>query len=740
MSAKLLYLALVKYIMRKFRFLLINFIAVVLSLVMFIPVLAEGSRELYPNGGPGARANIEWRTNTYGPSNLIARRTLFYAYMNAGETLSLGSSAVGVNNANILVYAPGAITGPIGGETIGASTYDCQAERVAAGLPNTLGQITSRAQELAGPLPNGGGYNPCTYTAPANGLYGIIYYGPTGDGDGSDGNPTTQVNLAGGGNFDATQGTGVAAWDATVRTAGVDQPGRVFSYSLAMHTGGNGLPVHSTFYPVTLDGYIYQTDTNGYDPNGYMVYGNRSGFFDSDGVTPLYHDVVSAINAFSLPALVGGAGMERPQFPIFFNQPDPQTLTALGIPLAPIAPTVTGVSFTGSITGNTSLVSAGGTFNFTANVAGRYELIVSRDGIDFDPTNLMNRVLRGDNSAGVNTVAWDGLDNSGAPFPVGSYSVRVSIRAGEYHFPLIDAENSTNGGPSYTLTNPPAGCQPFNGGCSAGFYDDRGYQLMNGNTVGTVNVALCGNNPPAVAVSDLINGFDTTTNQRGFGAGGGGNTNESCLNPGANVGAFGDVKGLDMWTFYPSNAEIAPLIIVDTIPPQPPVNPPPSSGSGNAPTITKTVTPPFAQPGETVTWTIVIGNPSGSPINNLVMTDNMPAELTLLTAVGSIGTASINGQQVQYTIPSLAPGQSATLTVTSRVRADAVVPFVLENQACVVSDSNATPLCDTANVLSVAQLPATGQSPYTESQQLWWMLMGLVAVLGTRQVIRKRTA
>lgn len=727
--------------MRKLRFLIIIFIVLALSLLIFTPVLAEGSRELYPNGSPGARANSEWRTETYGPAGLIARRSLFYAYMNAGETLSLGSSAIGVNAANILVYAPGSITGPIGGETIGASAYDCQAERVTAGLPNTLGQITSRAQELAGALPNAGGYNPCTFIAPANGIYGIIYYGPDGDGVAADGTPTTQVNLAGAGNFDASQGTGVAAWDATVRTAGVEQPGRVFSYSLAMHTGGNGLPVNSTFFPVTLDGYIYQTNTNGYDPNGYMVYGNRSGFFDSDGVTPLYHDVVSSINNFALPALAGGAGMERPSFPIFFNQPDPQTLTALGIPLAPIAPTVTNIGFTGSISGNTSLVNTGGTFNFTANVPGRYELVISRDGIDFDPTNLANRVLRGDNTAGVNTVAWDGQDNTGMPFPVGNYSVRVNIRAGEYHFPLIDAENSVNGGPSYTLLNPPAGCQPLTGGCSAGFYDDRGYQLMNGNTVGTVNVALCGNNPPAVPVSDLINGFDTTTNQRGFGAGTGGNTNQSCLNPMATVGAFGDVKGLDMWTYYPSNEAFTPLIIVDTVPPPtpvPPVNPPPSSDG--APRITKTVSPPFAQPGETVIWRVMIDNPSGVTINNLVMTDSMPAQLTVLTAVGSIGSTSINGQQVQYSIPSLAPGQSATLTVTSRVRADAVVPFILENRACVVSDSNATPLCDSANVLSVAELPATGQSPYTDSQQLWWMLMGLVVVLGTRQILRRQVA
>ena len=30
------------------------------------------------------------------------------------------------------------------------------------------------------------------------------------------------------------------------------------------------------------------------DPNGWLVYGNQVGFYDSDGTTPLYHDAVAA--------------------------------------------------------------------------------------------------------------------------------------------------------------------------------------------------------------------------------------------------------------------------------------------------------------------------------------------------------------------------------------------------------------------------------------------------------------
>jgi hypothetical protein len=58
---------------------------------------AEGSRDLYPTNatcttnaaGGTCRANIEWRTNVYGPPSdtHIQRRTLFYVYAQAGEVL-----------------------------------------------------------------------------------------------------------------------------------------------------------------------------------------------------------------------------------------------------------------------------------------------------------------------------------------------------------------------------------------------------------------------------------------------------------------------------------------------------------------------------------------------------------------------------------------------------------------------------------------------------------------------------
>ena len=43
--------------------------------------------------------------------------------------------------------------------------------------------------------------------------------------------------------------------------------GRVFSYVLSLFTGGNGLPVNSTMYAVTTDGFRYRIDQRGMDPD-----------------------------------------------------------------------------------------------------------------------------------------------------------------------------------------------------------------------------------------------------------------------------------------------------------------------------------------------------------------------------------------------------------------------------------------------------------------------------------------
>src|ERR1700694_463885 len=128
--------------------------------------LAAGSKNLWPNGAAGNRANTEWRTGSYG-NGALTRRTLIKAYMTAGQVLLLGSSAIGQGSSDILVYNRNLVTGLIGTEIIPAvASFSCNAQRLAAGAPAAQGSIANRAEELAGPdtIPAGGvagGYVPC---------------------------------------------------------------------------------------------------------------------------------------------------------------------------------------------------------------------------------------------------------------------------------------------------------------------------------------------------------------------------------------------------------------------------------------------------------------------------------------------------------------------------------------------------------------------------------------------------
>ena len=549
---------------RKYKIALGSMALAVTTFAGIAPVQAEGSRNLFPAGYTGSRAELEWRTNAYGTgATALLRRTLIQVYANAGEQILLGSSAVGIGNGDIAVFNPGRVTGRVGGESVPTNSPDFS----CASQPAAQGRIANRAQELAGPGA-AGGYTPCTYTAPVSGVYYVAFYGPAGP---NSGNQSANTNPLGNVEFTQTtdaSSTNVSAWDVTVRNPATttDINGRVFSDYLALFTGDNGRPVNSSYFIVTSDGYQYQTNLNGLDPNGFLIYANNVGYLDSNG-EPLFRNVLGSDG--NLSTLQGGTSLALPTHKVFFSDPTtapgtPQTLPNINIPLAPTPPQVTAPSFTGSIAANNSAVGVGGTFNFNSNVPGNYQLIISRDGTNFDPTNPQNAVIRGVvRTPGAQTVTWDGLANDGTPFPVGeNYQVRINVTGGEIHFPLIDAENSTRGGPSFTLLN---STNPL--GNSTAFYDDRGYRTANGTVVGTVNGALCpagstsNNTQPGTLApppfDGVTGGFNSTSSQRAWGTPSGGNTNASC------TGNFGDAKGLDIWTFLPSAPAATLLNIVD---------------------------------------------------------------------------------------------------------------------------------------------------------------------------------
>lgn len=529
-------------------------------------VRAEGSRTLYPSTypsacgaapGQGCRSNLDLQPAEKYVGKVL-RRTFLYVYAQQGEYILLGSRNRDAGG-DIRVYDP-AVFGVPGDETVPASpSFSCASATAPAGSFSGGGRglIASRTAELAGPNSAdnsqtvAGGYAPCAYQAPVTGIYGVIFTAASTGGapNGSVATPAHSSNS-------------VSAWDVTVRsdaTSLTDLNGRLFTYAWIGFTGGNNRPDYSVHYYVTSDGYRYAQNLRGLDPNGYALYANSAGFLDNG--QPLYKDIRGREE--SVTSLPAGVTTQIAQYPSFFSDITPggpnetelaRVLAALGIPTAPIEPNLFNVRFSGHLSGSVTTQGTGGVFQFDTVNAQSYEIVVSRDGIDFDPANPANRVLTGTTGTGSQSVDWDGKDNRGAVFPAQAtpFLYRVRGHNGEIHLPIIDAENNPGRGPTITRLN---GSGSPN---TQVYYDDRGYRTAGGQLVGILNGFLCGASlPGGPSVQVSLTGVDSTSGYRDWVSGR--NANSDC----ARDAGWGDTKGLNLWSSFATPDVLGSLGIQD---------------------------------------------------------------------------------------------------------------------------------------------------------------------------------
>ncbi len=82
-----------------------------------------------------------------------------------------------------------------------------------------------------------------------------------------------------------------------------------------------------------------------------------------------------------------------------------------------------------------------------------------------------------------------------------------------------------------------------------------------------------------------------------------------------------------------------------------------------APNLAKTASAAAAVVGDVVTFTLTATNPYASPLANVVLTDTLPAGMSYVTHVATLGSVSIAGQIVTWTIPTLPALGSAQMTL-----------------------------------------------------------------------------
>jgi uncharacterized repeat protein (TIGR01451 family)/LPXTG-motif cell wall-anchored protein len=143
------------------------------------------------------------------------------------------------------------------------------------------------------------------------------------------------------------------------------------------------------------------------------------------------------------------------------------------------------------------------------------------------------------------------------------------------------------------------------------------------------------------------------------------------------------------------------------------------------PYIIKLASPAFIQANGEATWTIRLLNPSSQPATGIVITDIIPSQLEIISTAATAGTVTHRNGQVTFQLARLAPVQSATITIRTRLVQNVVPSPIITNQACLRTAQRPQQQCTQAPVFRVDQLPATGQSPWG-----WLRWAGIAAIIG----------
>ena len=589
-----------------------------------LPVLAEGSKELNPTGGHRAYLYSGTNTTTSMP---WANEGLVRVYAQAGEVINVGSSAQGRGNGRIVLYSPS-----------GQIYQTLSSEK-------NIGYIADRAEELAGPKPNAGGYEPFKVTVPTgeDGVWSVYFIAP-GTGTGNPARVTSNSNW--------NQGTStsyIAAFDVTVRNGSAAIPGRAYMNLLEASMGQFDARFTGKVKVLTNDGYIYDVDANGLAGNGFAFFSNNKGF--KNGSNPSYQSRNDNQVTNVHPPL-SEDGPEDFTHKLFFNSPAPDlpvsapartttgaanagTATTTWLKTEPISPELKNFSFIG-VEGTPNQAGAssimGGFFGFEATQPGNYSIRIDVNG-DGDYADAVDRIISSAAVVGANTVFWDGLDGTNTPV-VGAFdssNMQVVLRAGEVHFPMVDVENNPGG-----------------------------VKITRLNGVGAPSTIVYWDDSNISSTSDPSNPRNTSATGRNSDVNGHvwGSTDYE-------ADSFGNEVGLDTWT-YVFSTPVSPTVPIDLLAANLEILP-----------ISKSKTTGICI-GDQQTYTVSVRNNGPSDVTDAQFEFTFPPELTgvVVTPVVTSGTAIVSSSTTaagKYRA-SLDMNNSSVLTFTITGTVSAMPP------------------------------------------------------------------
>jgi uncharacterized repeat protein (TIGR01451 family) len=599
------------------------------------PARAEGSVDF--NTG----ADTRFRNGLSMQSGAAGRYTVLRVYARAGETIQMASNAmqhVSVQD-NILVYPRGtdfvsstdpSLPAQLPSDPVFATdVFDCNTDDAGTG------RIASRAEELAGPAPNPGGYTPCEYTVPpgGDGIYPIIMI-PTNPGFPGVGGGTVGAPSVGGSHAQ------LALWDVTVRDAGgAVQPGRLFSHRLALAEASASATTtgpQPVSYLYTPAGYQYRVSFFNHHGQVWEMAVNDRGVVDAATgerkFASFQWGLDDSSNVFAhgdaiAPQLQGRDLAADSRFPIFFRPVDPVAISGAGglgqtrgYASAPISPSaaLSGLAFIGA--GGEQAATAqgsGGTIRFASpsqmdGLGYTVELDLNQNGAFGDSGDVVDD--SGDlNAAGGNTFAWNGQNPGGATPACGSYAYRVRATLAEAHLTMSDVEASAGTQiERLSLPGDPALGDPL----AASYNDTDPYK----------GTAVTDASPVAVTAGTSGLGFHAW----------GPNT--------------GNADFVDTWMRLPEVVSSGTLQVRCPDP-------------VHDLSVKKTASRSRATVGDTITYTLTASNAGPDAAPDVTVSDTAPSELDVRSATTSQGHCAVTGNKVSCPVGTLAAGSSAKVTV-----------------------------------------------------------------------------